>query len=138
MSNGLIRGWDNFGNNNPHLGYLGTLTKTFEDKSSYATVFIWSQEPNQNNNNYPGSQPGWRRSTTLTRPRFIWTHAYTKPITEKLNYVFQFDYAQQTDAMSNRSGGRQRPLGALVWLEPVPLLQGQRLLDVGYPLRHLA
>ena len=46
----MIRGWDNFGNNNPHLGYLGTMTKTFEDKSSYATVFIWSQEPNQNNN----------------------------------------------------------------------------------------
>ena len=32
-------------------------------------------------------------------PRFIWTHAYTKPLTEKLNYVFQFDYAQQTDAI---------------------------------------
>ncbi|HEX4143360.1 MAG TPA: outer membrane beta-barrel protein [Pirellulales bacterium] len=101
VSNGLIRGWDNFGNNNPHLGYLGTLTKTFEDKSSYATVFIWSQEPNQNNtNNLATNQAGGTVNNAHT-PRFIWTHAYTKPLTEKLTYVFQFDYAQQTDAMVN-------------------------------------
>ncbi len=101
VSNGLIRGWDNFGNNNPHLGYLGTLTKTFSDKSSYATVFIWSQEPNQNNNNLQAANQAGGPVNNAHSPRFIWTHAYTKPITEKLNYVFQFDYAQQTDAMVN-------------------------------------
>ncbi|HTU24814.1 MAG TPA: outer membrane beta-barrel protein [Pirellulales bacterium] len=96
VSTGIIRGWDNFGNNNPHLGNLTTLTKTFEDKSSYATVFIWSSEPNQNNGEFAGGS-GNRAHT----PRFIWTHAYTKPLTEKLTYVGQFDYAQQTDAMVN-------------------------------------
>jgi hypothetical protein len=98
VSNGLIRGWDNFGNNNPHLGYLGTTTKTFEDKSAWAQCFIWTSEPNQFNNNYATGGLGGNNSHT---PRFIWTHAYTKPLTEKLNYVFQFDYAQQTDAMNN-------------------------------------
>ena len=97
--NGIIRGWDNFGNNNPNLGYLGTYTKTWEDKSSYATVFIWSEEPTQNNNNYGPAVNGGLINNQHTG-RFIWTHAYTKPLTEKLNYVFQFDYAQQTSAMS--------------------------------------
>ena len=103
VSNGLIRGWDNFGNNNPHLGYLGTLTKTFEDKSSYAMVFIWSQEANQNNNNLQAANQAGAPINNAHTPRFIWTHAYTKPITEKLNYVFQFDYAQQTDALYNNT-----------------------------------
>ncbi len=96
---GLIRGWDNFGSNNPNLGFLGTYTKTFEDKSSYAACFIWSEEPNQLNNN---NQFGYGSGALLNNShssRLIWTHAYTKPLTEKLNYVFQFDYAQQTDAL---------------------------------------
>jgi hypothetical protein len=102
IGGGLIRGWDNFGNNNPNLGFLGTYTKTFEDKSAYAACFIFSDEPNQNNNNYgPAARgPGVPLNNAHT-PRWIWTHAYTKPLTEKLNYVFQFDYAQQTDAMLN-------------------------------------
>jgi hypothetical protein len=99
--NGIIRGWDNFGNNNPNLGYLGTYTKTFEDKSAYAGVFIWSNEPTQNNNN---NQFGFGSGAPLNNAhssRFIQTNAYTKPLTDKLNYVGQIDYAQQTDAMVN-------------------------------------
>ena len=41
------------------------------------------------------------KSEYSAHPAWIWTHAYTKPLTEKLNYVFQFDYAQQTNAMAN-------------------------------------
>ena len=100
IGGGLIRGWDNFGNNNPNLGFLGTYTKTFEDKSAYAACFIWSEEPTQNNNNYGPSVSGRAPINNPHTGRFIWTHAYTKPLTEKLNYVFQFDYAQQTNAMS--------------------------------------
>ena len=101
VSAGIIRGWDNFGNNNPNLGFLGTYTKTFEDKSSYASVFIWSNEPNQNttNNQLSGANPALYNNVHSSR--WIWTHAYTKPLTDKLTYVAQFDYAQQTDAMVN-------------------------------------
>jgi hypothetical protein len=106
FSSGLIRGWDNFGSNNPHLGYLGTYTKTFEDKSSYATVFIWSQEPNQANTNNQATVLAGGPINNAHSPRFITTHAYTKPLTDKLTYVGQFDFAQQTDAMfSNGVGG---------------------------------
>jgi hypothetical protein len=94
---GLIRGWDNIGNNNPNLGLVLTYTKTFEDKASYASCFIFSNEPNQNNTNFEGVV----NPNTVHTPRWIWTHAYTKPLSDKLTYVGQFDYAQQTNALVN-------------------------------------
>jgi hypothetical protein len=88
VGGGVIRGWDNFDNSTPSLGYLGTLTHTFEDKSSLAFVQIITREPVQ----------------SVTNPvfygRYLQTLAYTKPLTEKLNYVAQTDYGYQNNAIA--------------------------------------
>jgi hypothetical protein len=82
---GVIRGWDNFDNTNPHLGVMGTATKTFTDKSSLAYVGIYSTEQNQ---------------MLQFKPRYFQTLVYTKSLTEKITYVAQSDFGVQKDAIA--------------------------------------
>jgi hypothetical protein len=100
VGTGLIRGWDNFGNNNPNIGAINTFTRTFDDKSSLAIVQVFSNEPNQMNNVNTGV-PGNNNAHSF---RFLQTNVYSRPLTrisEKLNYVAQSDWGYQTRALLN-------------------------------------
>jgi hypothetical protein len=100
VGTGLIRGWDNFGNNNPNIGVINTFTRTFDDKSSLAIVQVLSNEPNQMNN-VNTSLPGTNNAHSF---RFLQTNVYSRPLTrisEKLNYVAQSDWGYQTRALLN-------------------------------------
>lgn len=81
---GITRGWDNFGNFNPNLGFLGGLTRTFEDGSSFAMVNVWSNEPNA--------------TFTDFTSRYLQTNVYSRPINDCLTYVFQSDFGHQVSA----------------------------------------
>lgn len=86
VTSGVIRGWDNFDNHNPHLGYLGTWGYTFEDKSNLTHVFMYSMEPN---------------AVFDFTPRYYQSLVYMKSLTEKLNYVAQSDLGVQNNALAN-------------------------------------
>ena len=88
-SSGVIRGWDNFDNSNPHAGYLGTWGYTFQDKSNLTQVLIYSLEPN---------------ASFVFTPRYYQSLVYSKPITDNLTYVGQSDFGTQSNATAN--GGR--------------------------------
>jgi hypothetical protein len=100
---GIIRGWDNFSNNNPGAGYIGTFTRTFDDKSSLAIVQVLSREPNQQNN--VNIETGFGQGNNNAHSiRFLQTNVYSRPLTRissKLNYVYQTDFGYQTQALVN-------------------------------------
>lgn len=108
VGGGVIRGWDNFGNNNPNLGTIWTFTRTFEDKSSLAIVDVFSNEPNQMNNvntaNLNPAAAGTLGDNNAHSFRWLQTNVYSRPLTrisEKLNYVAQSDWGYQTRALLN-------------------------------------
>jgi hypothetical protein len=80
---GIIRGWDNFDNSNPHLGYIGTWAYTFQDKSNLAHAIFYSLEPN---------------AVFKFTPRYYQSLVYSKPLCENWNYVAQSDFGVQQDA----------------------------------------
>lgn len=82
-SSGWIQGWDNFDGHNPHMGYMGTWSYTFQDKSNLTQAIFLTQEPNFYNQ--------------FTQ-RYYQSVVYTKPISEKLSYVGQTDFGTQRDA----------------------------------------
>lgn len=86
VTGGVIRGWDNFDNSNPHLGYLGTWGYTWQDKSNLTHVIIYSLEPNANFD---------------FTPRYYQSLVYSKPITEKWVYVGQSDLGVQKNALAS-------------------------------------
>jgi hypothetical protein len=103
IGGGLIRGWDNYdgryadllGRVAGHVGALGTLTYTFEDKSSLALVWVWSKEPT-------GIGSGDSRRDTSNR--FLQTLVYQRALSDNVNYVFQSDYGQQSGVFDNFGG----------------------------------
>jgi Putative beta-barrel porin-2, OmpL-like. bbp2 len=82
-SSGVTRGWDNFGNANPNLGYLGTWAYTLPDKSNIAQVIVWSHEPN---------------AVNAFTERYYQSLVYTKPIDDNWTYVGQSDFGTQVAA----------------------------------------
>lgn len=86
MSSALVRGWDNFDDSNPSLGYMGTSTYTWDDKSNLSHLFIYSREPNANLN---------------FSPRYFQSLVYTKPWNDQLTYVAQCDFGVQKNALAN-------------------------------------
>lgn len=86
VSSGVIKGWDNFDGNNPHLGNLTTWGYTFKDKSNLAQVIVLSQEPNAN--------------LQFTQ-RYYQSLVYTKPIDDNWTYVAQTDFGTQRQATWN-------------------------------------
>ena len=84
VSSGVTRGWDNFDRHNLNLGYLGTWSYTFANKSNLAQVIVWSNEPNQ--------------QLSFTS-RYYQSLVYTKPINDNLTYVGQSDFGTQDQAM---------------------------------------
>jgi hypothetical protein len=86
LGSGLIRGWDNVGNFNPSLGYLGTFTYTAEQGWSFAFVDVDSQEPNQ--------------SGTFSH-RHLHTMVLSIPLSDAWTYVGQSDFGIQGNALAN-------------------------------------
>ena len=82
-SSGYVQGWDNFDGHNPHMGYIGSWSYTFQDKSNLAQVVFLTQEPNFYNE--------------FTQ-RYYQSLVYTKPINDNWTYVGQSDFGTQRDA----------------------------------------
>lgn len=80
---GTIRGWDNFDASNPNWGYIGSWTKTFQDKSSLAMALFLTQEPNAN---FQFTQ------------RYYQSLVYTRPFNDNLTWVSQTDFGTQDKA----------------------------------------
>ncbi len=95
LGGGVVRGWDNFdssGTGTSNLAPIVQATYTWEDKSSFYYFGIFSNESN-----------GFG---TDVSPRWLQTMVYSKPLSEKWNYVFQSDLGiqQQTANASNGFG----------------------------------
>ncbi len=103
VGSGFTRGWDNWDNSgNPHLGYLGTLTWTGENKNSLALVIVWSNEPNQN--------------LDFTS-RYLHTLVYTQQLTDDLLYVGQSDFGTQDNALVNGKSAQWYGLNQYLFLK---------------------
>lgn len=86
--NGLTHGWDNFDNTgNPHAGYLGTMTYTFDENNTLAWVGTYGQEPN-----LTGVSGGFT-------DRYLQTLVYTHKFSDDTTGVLQSDYGGQKDAV---------------------------------------
>lgn len=110
IGSGFTRGWDNFGAFNPHLGYLGTLTRTnvLKEGDSFAYVGTWSYEPNQQPGRFNG--PGFS-------PRYLQTLVYSRPITERMTYVLQSDFGTQQNAMADGRTARWYGINTYTFLK---------------------
>ncbi len=115
IGSGVIRGWDNFdgsGYGSRQLGWMGTATYTWKDKSSLAWVALWSQEQNGFSQN-----PANPNADPQHSGRYFQTLVYTRPITDKINYVAQSDFGTQSDAntassrLAGTNGGTARWYG---------------------------
>jgi hypothetical protein len=95
LGGGVVRGWDNFdgsGTGTKNLAPIVQATYTWEDKSSLYYFGIYSNEANS--------------FGTDVSPRWLQTVVYSKPLSEKWNYVFQSDLGiqQDTNNASNPGG----------------------------------
>ncbi len=93
-SGGIMRGWDNFQNLNPHISYVGAYTEKFSDGASLAYAQTIGNEFNQN------AASGANGSDTSFR--YLQTFVYSRPlkqISENLTYVIQSDLGIQDRAL---------------------------------------
>src|SRR5579872_5605826 len=100
LGGGVVRGWDNFdgsGVGTKNLAPIAQITYTWEDKSSLYYFSIFSNEAN-----------GFG---TDVSPRYLQTMVYSKPLTEKLNYVAQSDFGIQSNTNNAVGGGTSRWYG---------------------------
>jgi len=100
LGGGVVRGWDNFdgsGAGTRNLAAIGQATYTWEDKSSLYYFGIWSNEPNGFGVDHSS--------------RYLQTLVYSKPLSEKLNYVAQSDFGIQTNTNNAVGGGTSRWYG---------------------------
>lgn len=82
LGGAITRGWDNTGNWNYNPGYLTTASYTFQDKSNLAYVQVFG--------------PEWGSTNANARSfRYFQTLVYSRPISERWNYVAQSDYGKQ-------------------------------------------
>lgn len=92
---GITKGWDNFDNTgNPHVGYLGTMNFTLDEKRSLAWVGVYGPEPNLS-----GFSGGF---TT----RYLQTLVYTRKFSDNVMGVLQSDFGVQGDATAATGAAR--------------------------------
>jgi hypothetical protein len=94
VGGGVMRGWDNFDNSNPHMSFVGTYTEKFSDGASLAIANTAGDELNQASN------------FTF---RYLQTNVYSRPlkrISENLNYVAQSDFGYQNNALLSGHAAR--------------------------------
>lgn len=98
---GIHHGWDNFNSQfNPHLGYIGTSTYTFDSKSTLAWVGVISPEAS-----FSPTSSGFNGVNGFSG-RYFQTLVYTRPMTEKLTYVGQSDFGIQYNATATGDHAR--------------------------------
>ena len=110
---GLTRGWDNTGSFNPNAGYIGTVVRNnaLKEGDSVAWVPVFSNEPvTYSDNGLPiiagpaGSltnPAGVPNNAPAFRPRYFQTFVYSRPVTDKLTYIFQSDFGIQSNAFQD-------------------------------------
>lgn len=87
ISGGIIRGWNNSGNANPHLGGLAGVSHQITDRQELAFVVIYSKELSLSTTTSDGFSP-----------RYLQSLVYSNRLTERLTYVAQSDFGSQTNA----------------------------------------
>ena len=100
LGGGVVRGWDNFdgsGTGTKNLAPIVQATYTWADKSSLYYFGIYSNESN-----------GFG---TDVSPRWLQTIVYSKPLSEKWNYVAQSDLGIQSNTNNSVGGGTSRWYG---------------------------
>jgi hypothetical protein len=101
LGGGVIRGWDNFnGQFNPHLGYLGTTTRTFDNGNTLAWVGVLSPEAS-----FSPTSSGFNGANGFST-RYFQTLVYTRLLTEKLTHVIQSDFGMQYNATATGDHAR--------------------------------
>src|SRR5262249_41970772 len=99
----------NLGDWNHNLGYLGTYSYTFKDKSNIAMVQVMSQEWGSTNQN--------ARSF-----RYFQTLVYSKPLSERWNYVAQSDYGKQWETATQSGTAQWYGLNQYIYYMQSPCL----------------
>ncbi len=85
VGGGFQHGWDNFDNTgNPNLGFIGTVSRSFDSGGSVAMVFVQSNE-------LVGSG--------AFRQRYLQTFVFQQPLNDDWSYVGQSDLGIQNDAL---------------------------------------
>jgi hypothetical protein len=109
VGTGFTKGWDNTGNFNPHMGYIGTATYSnlLKKGDSLAYVQMYSEEPDGAGSGagtvttqYPGGKPQFAG-------RYFQTMVYSRPLSDKWTYIAQSDFGYQSNAQTaseNSSG----------------------------------
>lgn len=80
---GIVRGWDNFDDNNDHPSFLGGFNWTSCDEKTNL-LFTWIVGPEQAGNN--------------DNNRFLYSVVLTRKVTDKLTYILQHDLGFEDDA----------------------------------------
>ncbi len=106
---GFIRGWDNTGSFNPGSGYIGTVVRNNlakeGDSLSFVPVFSSAEPVTYADNGQPISAgvAGVPNNPPAFAPRYLQTLVYSRPVAEKLTYVFQSDFGYQANAWADGS-----------------------------------
>jgi hypothetical protein len=114
IGTGFTKGWDNTGNFNPHMGYIGTatLSNILKEGDSFAYVQMFSEEPN---GSYSGNQPSANAAYAGGKPnfsgRYFQTCVYSAPLSEKWTYVAQSDFGYQNGATTATGNTKARWYG---------------------------
>lgn len=102
VGTGFTKGWDNTGNFNPHMGYIGTLTYTgiLKETDSFAYVQMYSEEPDGAATGNQPTPPGtiYQAGKPQFAGRYFQTMVYSNALTDKWTYVAQSDFGYQSNA----------------------------------------
>ena len=95
VTNGLVRGWDSWNDNNNAVSFLGGISVDVTDSTNIALSLISGSEQDEPNIAPPGA--GWQlvspnpgQSTDVNRT--MYSLVISQQIGEKLKYVFQHDH----------------------------------------------
>jgi hypothetical protein len=100
---GLIRGWDNSSNFNPHAGYVGTATYSNLMKEGDALAFVqfYSEEPDGAATGVgPSVNPIYAAGKPQFAGRYFQSLVYSRPLSDKWTYVAQSDFGYQSNAVT--------------------------------------
>jgi len=83
VGGGVVRGWDNFGQQNPNAGFMGTATYAINENQSVAFVNFYTQEPSASptSDGFTG--------------RYLQTLVYSHKFGEKYTFIGESDIASQ-------------------------------------------
>ncbi len=98
---GFSYGWDNFDhtwNKTTAPFWLMTRNNLLKCGDSLAVFGMYSQEPSLGGGADPNAAVRYGINVSPFTPRYLQSMVYSRPITERLNYVFQSDFGTQQNA----------------------------------------